>query len=402
MSSGLKRVRVRGFRSARDVTFLPGSLTALVGEANAGKSNLLWALWALLDPGGPALAPADASAGGRGEIRIEATLDDGRPLLLHASPPAPPRVRRRGAPPVVFVPSALRSDSLVAPSDATRPPAERAVSIFRLALAEQASALERHSATAPALSLLSAVESCCALGIEGVVFLIEEPELYLRPQAQRYLYRLLRALSSAGNQVIYSTHAPTFLNVGRLDELALVTQDPTLGSRVVQPPPLPADEEFRVASEFDAERSELFLARAALLVEGRTEKLVFPFVFQALGRDPDRDAISIVECGGKSNIPVFARICESTGVPFVAVHDRDAEAVQDPIPAERAVNDLIAAVAGPKRSVVLEPDFETVAGLHGHSHKPERAWRLFASLSPAEVPEPLARAAELALKLARA
>ena len=36
-------------------------------------------------------------------------------------------------------------------------------------------------------------------------------------------------------------------------------------------------------TEFDAARSELFLARAAVLVEGLTEKLVLPFVFAALG-----------------------------------------------------------------------------------------------------------------------
>src|SRR5581483_2776554 len=47
-------------------------------------------------------------------------------------------------------------------------------------------------------------------------------------------------------------------------------------------------EAFRVLSEFDGDRAELFLARAALLVEGRTEKLAFPFVFEALGIEPDK------------------------------------------------------------------------------------------------------------------
>ena len=68
-------------------------------------------------------------------------------------------------------------------------------------------------------------------------------------------------------------------------------------------------------SEFDAERSELFLARSAILVEGRTEKLVLPMLFAALGHDADRAQISIVECGGKSNIPVFARICKAVPDP---------------------------------------------------------------------------------------
>ena len=174
--------------------------------------------------------------------------------------------------------------------------------LFRRALAKQAGS-QPASATAPALSLVAALERCCALGVRGLVLLIEEPELYLRPQAQRYLYRLLREFAAGGNQVIYSTHSPVFLNVARLDELVFVERAEETGTRAIQPRPAPADEEIRVRTEFDAERSELFLARAAVLVEGMTEKLTLPFVFQALGHDHDREAISIVECGGKSGIP---------------------------------------------------------------------------------------------------
>ena len=59
-----------------------------------------------------------------------------------------------------------------------------------------------------------------------------------------------------------------------------------------------------------------------LLVEGRTEKLTFPLVFQALGHDADREGISIVECGGKPNMPLFVRVCQSAQVPYVVVHER--------------------------------------------------------------------------------
>ena len=154
-------------------------------------------------------------------------------------------------------------------------------------------------------------------------------------------------------------------------------------------------------TEFDAERSELFLARARVLVEGRTEKLALPFVFAALGYDADREAISIVECGGKPNMPLFARICQRRRC---AVRGR-ARQRHPTGPASRpgraALNALIAEAGGPERLVVLEPDFEAVAGLEGHSHKPERAWRRFAALTAAEIPEPLARAAKLAVSLAR-
>jgi hypothetical protein len=176
---------------------------------------------------------------------------------------------------------------------------------------------------------------------------------------------------------------------------------PREGTRALQPEPVSADEDFRVMIEFDAARSELFLARAAVLVEGLTEKLVLPFVFAAVGHDVDREAISIIECGGKPNLPLFARICRATGVPFVVVHDSDRRASGKLVAAERALNALIADTAGEDRTVVLDPDFEAVAGLIGHSRKPERAWREFASRPSAAMPRQLVRVAELAISLAR-
>ena len=61
-----------------------------------------------------------------------------------------------------------------------------------------------------------------------------------------------------------------------------------------------------------------------LLVEGRTEKMTFPLVFEALGVEPDKEGVLILECGGKGNIPLFARICNACAIPYVIVHDRDA------------------------------------------------------------------------------
>jgi predicted ATP-dependent endonuclease of OLD family len=392
-SFGLGRVRVRGFRSARDVSVAPGPLCALVGEAGSGKSNLLSAIWRLLSASAPPLEESDLSAPGDGRLLVEASIGKRSLSLEERASEAP--VRGGEPPPALFLPAALRSDEVVASATALSGAAARVLAH----LAPRAGTPGR-SAAAPALALIAGLEACCAARTAGVVLLVEEPELYLRPQAQRYLYRLLREFAVAGNQVLYSTHAPAFLNVARLEELALVEHRPPGGTTVVQPEPLPADESFRALSEFDAERSELFLARAVLLVEGRTEKLVFPFVFRALGHDADREAISIVECGGKPNIPLFARICAAVGLPYVVVHDRDAPPGRKPIAAECAVNAEIARIAGPERTVVLEPDFEAVAGLVGHSHKPERAWRSFAT-GERPVPAQLTEAVERALRLGR-
>jgi hypothetical protein len=394
---GIAGVEVRGFRSAREVSFSPGQLCALVGEADAGKSNLLAAIRAVLDPVAAPLSAADAPEGGDGEVAIRVTLAGGGVAALAGTPGRHAVTAPAACPPVLFLPAGARAGAVLADRSLQGQDVAQAVDIFRAALAH-----DRRTSTGQALSVIDALESCCAHGLNNLLLLIEEPELYLRPQAQRYLYRLLRRFAVAGNQVIYSTHSPAFLNVARLDELVFVERLPQTGTRALQPEPVSADEDFRVMTEFDAARSELFLARAVVLVEGLTEKLVLPFVFSALGYDVDREAISIVECGGKPNIPLFARICRATGIPFVVVHDSDRKASGRLAAAERALNALIADTAGGEGTIVLEPDFEAVAGLVGHSRKPERAWREFASRTSVDMPEPLVRVAERAIALASA
>lgn len=389
---GLESFRVRGFRSARDVRVEPGALCALVGDANAGKSNLLAAVHALLSPETAPIVPADASAGGDGRIRIEARTSDGATLSLEGKAGSPARVEGGEHPPVLFLPAALRAGAVIAPVAAGPPVLSRAAEFLQHALNAQTRPHDSHATSAPAVALVDAIESCCAFGLSGMVVLIEEPELYLRPQAQRYLHRLLRELALGGNQVIYSTHAPAFLDVARLEELVLVDHDPQAGTQVRQPRPVHGGEDFRALSEFDAERSELFLARAAVLVEGLTEKLSLPFMFQALGHDADREAISIVECGGKGNLLLFMRICKAVGVPFVVIHDRDTRG-------HRGLNAQIKTEAAGNHAIALNPDFEAVAHLPRGRHKPEQAWRRFSDPG-ATLPEPLRRACELAIELA--
>lgn len=393
---GLRHIEIRGFRSARHVEFSPRRMFALVGEAQAGKSTLLAAIRAVLDPESAPLTRADIT---RGEslISIRAHLVSGDTLSLDGPQSRAEKPGGR-APPVLFLSAADRAGQVLSPTRA-EPMGHSALDIVRDVLGHYTDAERDHSTTRPAIGLVKAIEQCCTAHAGGLVLLIEEPELYLRPQTQRYLYRLLRELSLNGNQVIYSTHSPAFLNVARLDELGFVTRGPDNGTNVLHPEPVPAEEEFRLLTEFDAERSEVFLARAAILVEGTTEKTALPFVFRALGHDPDRIGITIVECGGKSGIPLFARICTAVGVPFVVLHDRDAPPGRQPIVAERHLNDLIAELAGPERTIVLEPDFEAVARIKGHGHKPHRTWQRFTSLSPGEMPQELARAAELAVEL---
>ncbi|HWJ49919.1 MAG TPA: AAA family ATPase, partial [Solirubrobacteraceae bacterium] len=238
---GLQRLRVRGFRSALDVSLAPGRLCALVGEANAGKSNLLLAIRALLDPTARPLGVEDTFAGGAGEIVIDGTLVGGEGVSLTSRPPGVARLDGGGRPPVAFLPGELRTGAVLAPAfGPDGAGTDPALASLANELKQQLG-IDGDGATAPAMSLVNAIAASCDSGVCGLVLLIEEPELYLRPQAQRYLYRLLRRFADAGNQVIYSTHSPSFLNVARLEELALVQRHPESGTTIMQPHPITPD-----------------------------------------------------------------------------------------------------------------------------------------------------------------
>jgi predicted ATP-dependent endonuclease of OLD family len=124
-------------------------------------------------------------------------------------------------------------------------------------------------------------------------------------------------------------------------------------------------------------------------------------LFEALGIDPDKEGIVVLECGGKGNMPLFARICNACGIPYVIVHDRDAEAGHRPVESERVVNRQIQEVAGRRRTVVLVPDFEVISGVNtrGRSRKPHRAYRRYTG--DGKVPEPLKVAVDKVLREAR-
>jgi predicted ATP-dependent endonuclease of OLD family len=391
----VRRVSIHGYRAVRDLEFEPGSVCALVGEASSGKSTVLTAIWTLLEAAAPPPTIDDVSRGMSGRIHLEAELDRGQTIFLDARPPDTLNLNRAGASPVLFFPANLRSRTLVAPASGHG--AQDVAQLFEPPLADH------HWARLDGgLQLVLGMERLVASHLRRFVLLIEEPELYLSPHMQRHLFRLLRELARRGNQILYSTHAPVFLSVDRMEELALVRHDDDQGTTLLQPEPLAEAEAFRVLSEFDSDRAELFLARAALLVEGRTEKMTFPYVFEALGHEADKEGVLVLECGGKGNIPLFARICNACEIPYVVVHDRDAPAGQRPVESERVVNRQIQDVAGKRRTVVLTPDFEAVAGMktRGRGRKPRKAVRRFSS-SNGDVPPPLRTAVEKALRAAR-
>jgi predicted ATP-dependent endonuclease of OLD family len=154
--------------------------------------------------------------------------------------------------------------------------------------------------------------------------------------------------------------------------------------RRTSPEALSDAQRVRLAAEFDHERSEMFFAHAVVLVEGQTERLSLPFIFAALDHDPDAEGIAIVEVGGKSNLPLAARLLRELEIPFVVVFDADRGAASAALDAE------IRRAAGPAPVVRLEPDFEAAVGIRSRDDKVLHAWQRFSTAQASEIPPTLA------------
>jgi putative ATP-dependent endonuclease of OLD family len=159
---------------------------------------------------------------------------------------------------------------------------------------------------------------------------IEEPEMYLHPQAQRYFYRLLCEMSENGQcQVIYSTHSPIFADINRFEGLRLVRRKvgaATSVSYVAQckiPMLQKAKDSFKLGGRFDATRNEVFFSRRALLVEGYGDRIAALIVAENVELDVDAEAVAVVDCGGKAGIELVVGVCRALDIPFVVLHDED-------------------------------------------------------------------------------
>jgi hypothetical protein len=156
------------------------------------------------------------------------------------------------------------------------------------------------------------------------ILLIDEPEAFLHPptirNARESLYEF--ALNNPEWQVIATTHSPIFIDLAK-DHTTIIRVDPN------------AAEQHFVSTDlilFDGdERTHLNMVRACnpvvnefffyenvVLVEGPTEHLVVKHVAEKMGLE-----VHVIDCMGKGNVPLFARVLNHFKMPYIAIHDSD-------------------------------------------------------------------------------
>ncbi|NLN91386.1 MAG: AAA family ATPase [candidate division WS1 bacterium] len=208
---------------------------------------------------------------------------------------------------------------------------------------------------------------------------IEEPEIYLHPHAQWDLASALRNLAcEEGIQVFLTTHSTHFVDVQYYDEIQLLSKpDPQTGTTVRQcDTDLFGNDEkamFNMGYWVNPDRGELFFARKVVFVEGATERTVLPYLAGRLGWADS--SVSVIDCGSKHNLPLYAQLANAFSLQYVVVHDEDP--LPSPVPDEWSedkrrekqrtycLNDDIGKLceSGTGKAIMVPGCFEKTAGI---------------------------------------
>ena len=181
------------------------------------------------------------------------------------------------------------------------------------------------------LLMISIFQTYAELMGGKVIFGIEEPELYLYPQAQRALYKNLKFLSR-NTQIFYTTHNPNFVDAIRADDIILIRKSPPRGTYKLKKKPyfntknaIKDGHQHRIYTHFSTEKNELFFAKKALLVEGDSDKILFTTLCEKMWKiDLDQQGVSIISCGGKGGVKYFIGVCHLVGFnDYFAIWDQD-------------------------------------------------------------------------------
>ncbi|MRZ28084.1 AAA family ATPase [Paeniclostridium sordellii] len=159
------------------------------------------------------------------------------------------------------------------------------------------------------------------------ILLIEEPEAFLHPPSIRAAREALYKIADLANwQLMITTHSPIFIDVSK-DHTTIIRVDKNENceTRIFSTDKAGFEEEDRKRLQMiracNPSVNEFFFSDKIVLVEGDTEETILNKI-----KDEKKtySNISIVNCYGKANIPMFQKILNHFGVNYIVIHDVDS------------------------------------------------------------------------------
>ena len=216
-----------------------------------------------------------------------------------------------------------------------------------------------------------------------VVLAIEEPELYMHPQMQRKMRdALYRLASQPGFQVICATHSPVFLDIA--DRHSCIVRAIKEGEApavfcqatgdLFGPEDSSGDRDrSKAVAAFHPTVNEIFFAKRVVLLEEMSAIAAFERGAEWTGlfdRHPaSRRDVTLIDCFGKGNIPMFQRVLNHFGISYTVIYDEDTGNT-----VAEAQSQRIQALLGSNGVYVVSPtNLEGLLGYTASRDKPYRA-----------------------------
>lgn len=213
--------------------------------------------------------------------------------------------------------------------------------------------------------VLSIMQTYEKMKKQGAIILIEEPECFLHPQKQKYLYETFEKISQS-NQLIYTTHSPYFVALPNFYQIIRLIKENSetkvqnirsekwleIVNKLWQ-----QKEELKILKDFDTETREFFFSKAVIIVEGDTERLSLPVYANRLKFNLNAADVSIINARGKRNLYKFVQIAKTLNIKTVAFYDVDTSDFNKED--EDAYNNQLNALADEITKIIaLDKDYE--------------------------------------------
>lgn len=162
------------------------------------------------------------------------------------------------------------------------------------------------------------------------LLLIDEPELYLHPQAIEVVRDALKTLSNGGYQVIFSTHSANMITHEDVENAVLVRKSAPRGThrRVTLKSAVPqvendAPSQIRLLFSL-SNSSHILFSEKVILTEGKTELRLLPhLIAKETGKTLGLHKAALIPQGGVTNTQKCMAVLSVMDLPTKAIVDLD-------------------------------------------------------------------------------
>ena len=177
---------------------------------------------------------------------------------------------------------------------------------------------------------LAEVQRTAQNSTSNTLLLIDEPELYLHPQAVEQVRSALKDLSKLGYQILFSTHSPQMIPSDDIKYTLLIRKSLDRGTYTRKRLKNAIDDVIENANTqfellFSLENSnEILFSEKVLLTEGKTEKKLLPHLFaKHHGKSLGQEKLALIEQGGVASTPNAIKVLQAMDLPCKAIVDLD-------------------------------------------------------------------------------